>query len=223
MTEREWPEFGFPEAEQEVVRAVYSEATVILEYGSGGSTIVAAEKPGKLVFSVESDRDWAVRLQREIDCRELASPATVYHVDIGPVGDWGRPLNADSWMSFPDYPLAIWDEDFFRQPDVVLIDGRFRPACFMAVALRTHKRVKVLWDDYVSRPAYKSVEEFLKPSRTVGRMAIFDVEPRQLASSEIRKLMDNFFRATYHATTQSPYDTTLRDKPSRDTDGRTTQ
>ncbi|MBV7265560.1 hypothetical protein [Erythrobacter ani] len=220
MSEQNWPELSFPKDEAELVRAIYEKATVILEYGSGGSTIIAAEKPGKLVFSVESDREWALRLQHEIDSRKLSSPATVYHVDIGPTGDWGRPLNSDSWTNFHNYPLAIWDEPFFRQPDVVLIDGRFRPACLMAVALRTRQTVTLLFDDYKSRPAYHSVEGFLKPTKIVGRLAVFRVEPRQLDASEIRKLMENFFRATYHGMDQPPYKNNLRNKSSSPGDGR---
>lgn len=41
-----------PPAEAEALRMAYEEAEVILEYGSGGSTVVAAELPGKHVTSV---------------------------------------------------------------------------------------------------------------------------------------------------------------------------
>lgn len=201
----EWPELSFGPEEASLVRAIYSEANVILEYGSGGSTVLGASQPGKLVFSVESDRAWAIRLQHEIDKRNLPSAATVYHVDIGPTGAWGRPVNADNWTQFHKYPLAIWDEPFFRQPDVVLVDGRFRPACMMATALRTTKPVTVLFDDYAKRKAYHCVEDFIKPSKRVGRMVLFRVEPRQLTATEIGALMDQFFRATYDGMTKSAY------------------
>lgn len=193
-----WPELSFPLEEMQLVRCVYDSAHIILEYGSGGSTILASEQPAKLVFSVESDHAWAIRLQHEIDLRNLPSPALVYHVDIGPTGNWGRPLGPEAWTRFHRYPLAIWDEPFFRQPDVVLIDGRFRPACLMAVLLRTQKPVTVLFDDYTERPAYHSVEAFLKPKETVGRMAVFEVHPRPFDPSETGAIMDHFFRATYH-------------------------
>jgi len=187
------------------LRHSYGSAHIILEYGSGGSTILASEQPGKLVFSVESDRNWALRLQAEIDARDLPSPAHLYHVDIGPTGDWGRPISPDAWTRFHRYPLAIWDEPFFRKPDVVLIDGRFRPACFMAVLLRTRKPVTVLFDDYSTRPAYHSVEAFLKPAELVGRMAVFDVQPRPFDPSETGAIMDHFFRATYHGKGDTDY------------------
>ena len=53
------PELTLPDAEAALIRAAYAKADVILEYGSGGSTVLASELPGKSVFSVESDRDWA--------------------------------------------------------------------------------------------------------------------------------------------------------------------
>lgn len=200
-----WTELSFPLEEMQLVRCVYDSAHIILEYGSGGSTILASEQPAKLVFSVESDHAWAIRLQHEIDLRNLPSPALVYHVDIGPTGNWGRPLGPEAWTRFHRYPLAIWDEPFFRQPDVVLIDGRFRPACLMAVLLRTQKPVTVLFDDYTERPAYHSVEAFLKPKEMVGRMAVFDVQPRPFDPSETGAIMDHFFRATYHGKGGADY------------------
>jgi len=205
MVTEVWPELSFPLEEMQLVRFFYDSAHIILEYGSGGSTVLGSEQPGKLVFSVESDHAWALRLQHEIDLRNLPSPALVYHVDIGPTGNWGRPLGPEAWTRFHRYPLAIWDEPFFRQPDVVLIDGRFRPACLMAVLLRTQKPVTVLFDDYTERPAYHSVEAFLKPTEMVGRMAVFDVQPRPFDPSETGAIMDHFFRATYHGKGGADY------------------
>ena len=207
-----WPEISLSSAETETLFRYYNDACVILEYGSGGSTVAASEKRDKLVFSVESDHVWAIRLQYEIDLRNLPSPALVYHVDIGPTGHWGRPLGPEAWTRFHRYPLAIWDEPFFRQPDVILIDGRFRPACLLAVLLRTQKPVTVLFDDYAQRPAYHSVEAFLKPTEMVGRMAVFDVEPRSFDPSETGALMAHFFRASYHG--RANYSTTSSEHSS---------
>lgn len=215
-----WPELSFPLEEMQLVRRVYDSAHIILEYGSGGSTVLGSEWPGKLVFSVESDHAWAIRLQHEIDLRNLPSPALVYHVDIGPTGNWGRPLGPEAWTRFHRYPLAIWDEPFFRQPDVVLIDGRFRPACLMAVLLRTQKPVTVLFDDYTERPAYHSVEAFLKPSEMVGRMAVFHVQPRPFDPSETGAIMDHFFRATYHGAVGANYRVTPSEYSTLGADGK---
>ena len=52
------PTLTLPEAEAALITAAYDKAEVILEYGSGGSTVLAADL-GKKVVAVESDRDWA--------------------------------------------------------------------------------------------------------------------------------------------------------------------
>lgn len=173
------PTLTFPDDVVDLVRESYAQAQVILEYGSGGSTWLAASLPDRFVISVESDRDWAINLQMEIDQAHLPSPALVWHVDIGSTGSWGRPVSDEGWYKYHHYPLSVWSEPFFRHPDLVLIDGRFRAACLVATAIRIEKPVTVLFDDYVDRPAYHEVETLVKPIRSVGRMAEFRLEPRK--------------------------------------------
>lgn len=175
------PTLTFPPEEAALVRAQYGKARVILEYGSGGSTLLAASMPGKYVMAVESDRAWAVDLQLQIDQAALPSPAVVWHVDIGTTGRWGRPVDDTGWQRYHHYPLSIWSEPFFRHPDVVLIDGRFRPACFVATAMRITRPVTVLFDDYANRSVYHVVERLAVPQLQIGRMAQFALEPVQPA------------------------------------------
>jgi hypothetical protein len=175
--DRPTADLTLPPREAALLSTEYARARVILEYGSGGSTLLAARQPGKLVFSVESDRRWAEDLQLGLDREAPPSPAVIYPVDIGPTGDWGRPRDDRAWRRFHRYPLAIWDEPFFRHPDVVLIDGRFRAACLVTVCLRITRPVTVLFDDYANRPAYHAVERLARPAAIVGRMARFDLSP----------------------------------------------
>lgn len=178
----DWPELTLPEAEAECLRDAYRDARVILEYGSGGSTVFAAHQPGKLVFSVESDRNWALDLQQKIDVADLPSETVLYHVDIGKTGRWGRPKDDRSWRHFHRYPTSIWAEPFFRQPEIILIDGRLRPACLVNSCLRATQPVTILFDDYGTRPMYHVVEVLVKPARMVGRMAVFHVTPQEWPS-----------------------------------------
>lgn len=193
----EWPELSFPEEEARALRNAYSRANVILEYGSGGSTVLAANMSGKFVVSVESDRRWAQRLQSHIDAENTASPAIVYHADIGPTGDWGRPLDDAYWPRFHIYPLAIWSQPFFRHPDVVLIDGRFRTACFITVLARITRPVIVLFDDYRERKPYHTVEQWVEPHQMVGRMALFDVRPGLVEVNDIASFNEALAQVTY--------------------------
>lgn len=193
----QWPPFDFPPAEDAALRAAYAAAEVILEYGSGGSTVHAASLPGKRVFSVESDRVWALRMQCRIDEDDLPGLVTVLHTDIGPTGKWGRPTNPAAWPRFPSYVLDVWSEPFMRHPDVVLIDGRFRAACMMGVLALIRHPVRVLFDDYADRRPYHVVEEFIQPVEMAGRMAVFDATPGLISVGDIHQTLSAFTQVTY--------------------------
>jgi hypothetical protein len=101
--------------------------------------------------------------------------------DIGPTKAWGFPTDQSGWSRYAQYPLAVWDLDTLRQPDVVLVDGRFRVGCAMAAALRTTRPVTLLFDDYVPRKQYHRIEQYIgAPRRVIGRMAEFEVMPMAL-------------------------------------------
>lgn len=184
----------------------YKDAQIILEYGSGGSTEIASQLPGKLVFSVESDLDWALDLQTQIDASNPVSPTTIYPVDIGPTGPWGRPTSASSWRKFQRYPTAIWDEPFFRHPDLILIDGRMRTACLLHAMMRIEKPVKVLFDDYRVRALYQKVESVIRPDKIVGTLAQFSLEPDSLPKSELTFAIEQFFLCSIYGGGEAFYD-----------------
>jgi hypothetical protein len=175
----ERPGLTLPEAEAEALRAAYEDASVILEYGSGGSTVMAAEMPGKTVFSVESDKDWAEDMRRWFADNPPAEGSTVDVIwsDIGPTKTWGHPQDDSEWRRWPRYPLGVWRDKAFRQPDVVLVDGRFRIGCALAAAFLTRAPLTVLFDDYGARPRYARVEDWLGQPLMIGRMAVFEVVP----------------------------------------------
>ncbi|UWQ19681.1 hypothetical protein [Jannaschia sp. M317] len=191
----------FPPEEAAFVERHYTAAEVILEYGSGGSTLLAARLPDKRIFTVENDRSWALDIQRALDAEATLSPVTLYPVYIGPTGKWGRPVDTRQWHLFHRYPMAIWDEAFFRHPDLVLIDGRFRPACFAAVCLRAQAPITVLFDDYAERIKYHVIEQILKPVELVGRMARFEVEPGLVTPEHSNLLVSLFAETTYSRRT----------------------
>lgn len=192
-------ELTLPEDEAALLRAAYADANVILEYGSGGSTLLASSMPDKQVFSVESGKLWADSIRAEIAALNPPSPAILHHVNIGPTGSWGRPTGAEHWRKFYRYPTAIWDEPWFPHPDVVLIDGRFRAACLATCAIRITRPVTVLFDDYKRRKTYHAVEAFAQPVRMQGRMAIFELVPGMLSASDLSLILSLFAKATYAA------------------------
>ena len=97
-------------------------------------------------------------------------------------------------MRYPRYALEVWELPEFRQPDVVLVDGRFRTGCAMATALRTTKPVKLLIDDYKRRKQYHVVEEFFGTPTMSGRMAGFEVEPMTLPPERLLNVIEMMLR-----------------------------
>ncbi len=171
------PELTLPEAEAIALRRTYAGAECILEYGSGGSTVMAAEL-GKVVWSVESDPDWARMMRDYFAAHPPLGEVHIVHADIGPTKEWGHPVDDSEWKKFPRYPLAVWDNPRFTHPDVVLVDGRFRVGCALATAFRITRPVTLYIDDYADRKRLHAIEDFLgKPDEMIGRMARFNVTP----------------------------------------------
>lgn len=186
------PGLTMPPAEAAWLAEFYGVAGTILEYGSGGSTVVAAEMPGKTVFSVESDLEWSADMQRYFDANPPESTVHLHPVNIGRTRSWGRPINAGGWKKYHRYPISVWDREDFEHPDVVLIDGRFRPACLVTTLVRITRPVAVLFDDYTSRDYYRQVERFARPAEIRGRMARFELSPRPLPPQDLALFMEFF-------------------------------
>ncbi|MGL4237132.1 glycosyltransferase family 2 protein [Tabrizicola sp.] len=167
-------ELTFAPKERRFVERHYEKAKTILEYGSGGSTVLAA-RLGRAVISVESDKAWAERMAAEL--ATISDHAKVHYADVGVTGPWGVPMRPREFRKFHAYALSVWDRPDFQEPDLVLIDGRFRAACLVTVMLRAKRPTTVLFDDYAKRRYYHGVEELARKEEMVGRMARFTVTP----------------------------------------------
>ena len=188
------PELTFPPDEAAALEAEYRKATVILEYGSGGSTLLGSGMTAKRIYTVESDRSWIDRLHGWYAAHPPASMPLLHHADIGATRNWGYPTDETTFRLWPGYPQDIWDHPDFLPPDVVLIDGRFRLACLLTVAWRMTKPVVVLVDDYIDRPSYHVAEPMLGVPRMIGRMAHFDLNPGMIPNDRLRLVIDSHMR-----------------------------
>jgi len=190
------PELTLPEAEAARLQDAYMQADVILEYGSGGSTVMAAELPEKRVFSVESDQSWAEMMRAWFEQSPPASGTEVDVIwsDIGPTKEWGYPTGNSEWQRYARYPLEVWDLPEVRQPDVVLVDGRFRAGCVLATAFRTKAPVRVFVDDYARRRHYHRVEAFVGQPVMIGRMAEFEVVPMAVPGDRLLSIVEMMTR-----------------------------
>lgn len=157
-------------------------ANVLLEYGAGGSTGLAAGMAHiEAVISAESDPAWVQKLKTGL----TDTPARLYidHCDIGAVGEWGGPLDASAFATWHGYVVQPWRRaaELKLRPDLVLIDGRFRVACFLYSLLCADEGTPILFDDYADRPTYAVVEAFCPRLETHGRLAVFrSIRPADL-------------------------------------------
>jgi hypothetical protein len=184
------PELTLPPEEAEAVRAAYAEAQTILEYGSGGSTVLAAGMPGKRIVSVESDAAWADDMRAWFAAHPPAAGTRVevLRADIGPTKEWGHPADDSGWRRYARYPLKVWEREGFA-PEVVLVDGRFRVGCALAALFRAPAPLRLLFDDYAPRRHYHVVEDYLGPPAMVGRMAVWDIEPRPVPAERLMQIV----------------------------------
>lgn len=186
-----------PEGAVARLRIEMKKSKCYLEYGAGGSTRMAAIENIPYIFSVESDAVFAKAVRRAVSWNKSSSKIVMKAVDVGVTSEWGRPKDKSSCQKWPDYPLSVWSwiEKADQSPDLILIDGRFRTACFLASLLRAKNGTMIFFDDYVGREnRYRQVEQFLKPTEFVGRIAVFKVpntiDARKIAFELARQCMD---------------------------------
>lgn len=106
-------------------------SSVILEYGSGGSTIALINLK-KTIYSVDSNRNfYCFMLSIYMVRRYLKRKLKYIFIDIGITDMWGRPLTDCMHQNWSNYYTRIWDivEKDSAIIDLILVDGRFRVAC----------------------------------------------------------------------------------------------
>lgn len=140
------------------------------EYGVGKSTEWVAKNTEATILAVDTSEAWVASVAKSLGASHRHE---VLWVDVGPLGAWGRPTSYERSDHFVDYVESIWQRG--AVPEVVLVDGRWRVACFLTSLLRAPAGTPIIFDDYVGRPAYHIVERFVRPSATCGRQARFEV------------------------------------------------
>lgn len=157
-----------------------SQAASYLEFGSGGSTLVAACS-GVPLISVESDRRFLQAVRRrlvELGAYDETTQKLLY-VDIGLTEAWGAPVirrrtrtRVERWRRYPTAPWAEFER--LSGPHLILVDGRFRVACALHAARFLRDREgEVLIDDYSDRNHYHVVARHMDLVGQAGRMALF--------------------------------------------------
>lgn len=187
-----------PHASLALLEAELRKTRCYLEFGMGGSTVLAARLGVPLTVSVDTSTERMDALREHITAQPTDSEVLLLHCDVGPVNDRGYPLDESQAAQWPSYYTGTWDTLLARQPEgpgLVMLNGRFRVACFLYSLLHLQPGATVLWNGYRSRHRYHMVEQFLKPAEFVDDMAVFRVTQRPDASAVARAL----FRSLYQA------------------------
>lgn len=171
-----------PHMDQEgtaLFKDLLAKTNVYLEFGTGGSTLEAV-KAGVDIIGVESDPIWAQALRKKI----AGYPrAVVLDAPLGLTGPWGRPFfdkpteeRVDRWMRYSGVAFDYIGEKGKSFPDVIFVDGRFRRACALDSAARARDAgaaTVIIVDDYIGRPHYHNLTEYLGTAEICGRSALF--------------------------------------------------
>lgn len=168
-----------------------------LEYGMGGSTLLAARSCQSFV-SIETDKQFFDKMKEAINGMEdkKSTQLSLLFQDIGPTKLWGKPKdrsleNKKLWKSYIDLPWQKAKEEG-QEVDLVLIDGRFRVACALKslIELRgDHSRI--LFDDYFPRAEYHEVEKYAVLVKRHVSMAIFKKNP-VISNEKLAEVLEKY-------------------------------
>lgn len=120
----------------------------MLEWGSGGST-VAFSKKVKRYFSIEHDKTWFEKVQKNVP-----DNVKMFHVPLN--SERTQPTQKEQVIDYINFVDQL-EEEFF---DKVLIDGRGRGWCAEKLLNYLHNDSVVFIHDYFKRPQYHIVENW---------------------------------------------------------------
>ena len=173
-----------------MVSKFMSRATHYAEFGSGGSTCLACRFPNiQSIVSVESDHAFQQKVQA------MCPRADVRWINIGRTSDYkrsplsflfrsrqgvkpagshqmyGHPADSSSMHLWRDYSTAD-----IGQPDLILIDGRFRVACGIQCCLKYPDAI-IMIHDFAHRTEYHLLLQFLDVFSSTNSLVVARVKP----------------------------------------------
>tara|TARA_Y100000310_G_C20593484_1_gene769305 strand:+ start:161 stop:778 length:618 start_codon:yes stop_codon:yes gene_type:complete len=178
------------------------------EYGLGGSTLYAFDFSDAKISGVDTSKEWIKDVSTEIEkslmydlindkTRKINNDirADLRHIDLGPVGKWGRVKNwkKDDQQKFYKYSKSIFD--FETNPDLIFIDGRWRVACAaQAVLFSLDKNISpIIMLHDAERKQYAPVWDILEPIKRVDRLQLFKLK-KENDISQIEKIYEEHLR-----------------------------
>jgi hypothetical protein len=159
--------------EQACLAMLLRSANSYVEFGCGGSTVLASTLVAHSIIACDSSLAWLDRVA--LACRSTAAKVQprLIHANIGPTGEWGRPTDESCKDRWPLYSTAVWATEGANSADLYLVDGRFRVACFIETMMRCRPDAVVAIHDYAPRDEYHIVENFARPFLACSTLSAF--------------------------------------------------
>jgi hypothetical protein len=112
------PQPHMPEAECQALTAALQQAHSYLEFGMGGSTVLAAWLGVPQIVAIDSSQAWVDKVAGQIAGAQTVSQTKLLFADIGPTGEWGYPEGIQAQCRWPNYYALAWATA--KEPDLVL-------------------------------------------------------------------------------------------------------
>lgn len=165
---------------------------VILEFGSGGSTVHFIKRHKK-IYSVESNPDFYGYMKSiSLVKKALGKSLFLKFIDLGNTDLWGRPVSLERKENWHNYYTEVWKAILENESkvDVVFLDGRFRISCclysILQVLNNNWKDTIFMIHDFWNRQEYKVLLKFLNEIESRSRLAAFtartDIDVDELKS-----------------------------------------
>lgn len=171
------------EGEHDLLRSEIARASSYLEFGCGGSTLLAVQSGARRIVSADSDAAWILQINEAIG-PDHRDGIELIHCDIGRTRDWGHPVDREGIERWPRYVTEPWSRFLAKGelPDLVYIDGRFRVACalFSFICLARRRRLfsrapRVMIHDFSNRPEYEVVNAYASQVANAKTLVVMQV------------------------------------------------
>ncbi len=166
------------DAEVALLTSFLRQSRRYFEFGCGGSTFVASRTVAGRVTAVDSSAPWLERMREACRGEGGRAELNLIHVDIGPVGELGMPVDPATRDRWPAYYETVWRHPGSLDADLFLVDGRFRVACFMKTLLNCSPDAVIMIHDF-TRPYYQVIRQVAREIASVDSLSAFLPKPGQ--------------------------------------------
>ena len=165
--------FAGSSEEFDFMREAVKESDYYMEYGAGGSTLLALHSGPRRIVSCETDIVFIKDLVEEHELHTYIDVGRIRfeHLNVGPTVEWGYPVAQPTSKELSRYFAPIEENP---QVDFLLIDGRYRVATAAMAYLHLSESVRVLVHDYWPRAHYHELENLFTVIGREGSFALFE-------------------------------------------------